>query len=139
MRLVDEATRKARAAWAYSGLDQDELAERAGIKPATLANYLLSTRGGPGLEQLLKIAEATGVPDAFMRHGFAAIKDLDEPSLEERVEALERQLQALTRRAAAAAPPDLVPPAETQHLSAGAPSSGTSGQQSARSPAEGSS
>lgn len=66
---ADIATPRARAAWAYSGLDQRELAARAELNYDRLRAILsLSNKTSVHSEELEQIAEAAGVPQWFMKH-----------------------------------------------------------------------
>lgn len=68
-----ERRRRARVAWAYSGLGQPELADAAGIEYGTLKAYLrVGGSANPDMDQLLAIGRASGVPDAFMLYGWSA-------------------------------------------------------------------
>lgn len=66
-----ELKRRARAAWGYSLLDQEKLAEATKIPHATLKG-LLRAGGGPSptVEQSWRIAKACCVPPDFMTHGW---------------------------------------------------------------------
>lgn len=71
-----ERRRRARVAWAHSGLDQPNLAQRTGIEYGTLRGYLRT--GGstsPSADHLLKLGRAAGVPDAFMLYGWDAFRE----------------------------------------------------------------
>jgi transcriptional regulator with XRE-family HTH domain len=139
----DEAARRARAAIAYAGLKNPEVAKRTGLKLGTLNNILSQTRpSGGSLDNLLKIARACDVPREFMEGGWSAVTAIHHGSnnlsermqslseeLHERMERLERELsQALLERAAgeverAADTPD------TSSSGSPAPSQGDPGQQ----------
>lgn len=72
----EERTPRARAAWAYSGIEQRDLAERTGIAYSRLRELLRS--GGrltPTLDELYAIARETGVPRPFMDDGWAAVRN----------------------------------------------------------------
>lgn len=58
-----------RAARAYAGLKQDELAERLGVDTNTIKRREGGTQH-PKRGELLAIAAITGVPVSFMEHGF---------------------------------------------------------------------
>jgi transcriptional regulator with XRE-family HTH domain len=66
----DQAARRIRAAIAYSGLPNREIARRAGLSPSTLERMASKTSPrGATLDELDAIAGATGMPRAFLRHG----------------------------------------------------------------------
>jgi transcriptional regulator with XRE-family HTH domain len=66
-----ELTARVRAAWAFSGLSQADLAQRAGINSGTLRGYLRKANpNAPELEDAKAIADACGVPRSFMEEGF---------------------------------------------------------------------
>lgn len=69
---MTELARRYRAARAYAGLTQVELAERLGIDKATVKRR---ERGGgdPTLSEQLAVAHFCGVPETFMVHGWAAV------------------------------------------------------------------
>ena len=72
-RPIDNTERQriARAAWAYSGLGQRELAARTGIPFGTLRGYIgKGDKPGPDWTDGIKIADATGFPRYFMAYGF---------------------------------------------------------------------
>jgi transcriptional regulator with XRE-family HTH domain len=111
----DEAARRARAAIAYAGLKNTEVARQTGLKLGTLNNILSQTRpSGGSLDNLLKIAAACDVPREFMEGGWSALTAIHHGSnnlsermqslseeLHERMERLERELsQVLAERAA---------------------------------------
>lgn len=105
--IADRAARL-RAARGFRGIKQPELAAQVGVSVTTLGRW---ERGelDPGREKALEIAAACGVPEWFIDNGFAAPPLPDEPGLDERVEALERQVAALLKRPggdAPAPPPD---------------------------------
>jgi transcriptional regulator with XRE-family HTH domain len=94
-----ELARRVRAAWAYSGLSQEELAEAAGLKEGTIRGYLSKSRPNtPGPADLAAIADACGVPRSFMEEGFGA----SDPELVERVAGLELGAAALLQLVEAA-------------------------------------
>jgi transcriptional regulator with XRE-family HTH domain len=97
MKLVapTDAARRTRAAIAYSGLELSEVAERTGIPPGTLRNIMSRTAPKSGrIERLWAIADACGIPRAFMEDGWAAVAVAEPPgSLDERVAALEESVR----------------------------------------------
>lgn len=66
-----EATPRVRAAWAFSRLNQQELAKVSGITYDRLRTILGTGRATDvTLEELRAVADACGVPYAFMEHGW---------------------------------------------------------------------
>ncbi len=95
---AEDIARRTSAALAYASIDVKAgvcVDDRA-ISSATLARIVsaASPRGVHTLEELETIADACEVPRSFLLDGFTP----DDPSLPERVEALERQLKVLLRR-----------------------------------------
>lgn len=81
-----ERKQRARAAWAYSLLRQEQLVAAAGLNWDTAKNWLQpGGKTGPDLESLYAIVDAAGVPRDFADTGFTAL----EVALAERVAALE--------------------------------------------------
>lgn len=81
---TSERTRRVRAAWAYSGLTQSDLAERTGIAEGTIRGWLNKKRtGGPDASDASLIAKACGVPAAFMELGFAPLAGPVDNAVEE--------------------------------------------------------
>lgn len=79
--------------WGYSRLSQKELATKAGLNYHKLRAILGEGNGTEiALEDLQKIAAATGVPGAFVDHGFDGLADADD--LHQRVSRLENDLEA---------------------------------------------
>lgn len=106
-----EAARRARAAIAYAGLEQDEAATQAGIPLGTLRNIVSKTRPSSGdIDRLYAIADACNVPRTFMDEGFGAVDRWAE--IEGRLRQLEAERGApappgeLGRRAEDSAPSD---------------------------------
>jgi uncharacterized small protein (DUF1192 family) len=102
------AHERARAAWAFSLLNQDELAERAGIHHDTLRKMLgrKPTEKSWPLEDLYKIADACAVPRAFMDDGFSRLETnpVEElrgelSALRDRVDELQAEVQVLDAEA----------------------------------------
>lgn len=98
--LMDRPTQLARAAWAYSGLEQRELASEAGVEIRTLNSYLGLSRPGPSLEVLYRIADACGVPRSFMESGFDSLADSSASELEEALMFMNRTVADLGERLA---------------------------------------
>lgn len=68
-----EYAARIRAAHAYAGLKQPELAKLLGLSVETVSR-LENGRGNANDERILRrVAEACGVPYAFMEHGWAAL------------------------------------------------------------------
>jgi hypothetical protein len=95
-----EIRRRIRAAMALADISSwDELAERTPLSRSTLKD-LGTVRGRATETHLRVIAAACDLPYAWFTIPdlAAAITDDTDPSLAERLEAVERQLLALTRR-----------------------------------------
>ena len=94
MKLIDpnEVARRTRAALAYANLDVKRSPEVTGISYATMQRIVSPTSPrGASLEQLWAIADATGVPRAFMEHGFETMSDRPaDEELAARVDQIER-------------------------------------------------
>jgi hypothetical protein len=105
---ADEFARRVRAALAYANIEVKSSKGATGISGATMARIVSPTspRGAKNEDEAARIAHATGVPLAFLLHGFGQ----EAPALVERVEALEHQMATLLRRFGADEP--LPPPAE---------------------------
>jgi transcriptional regulator with XRE-family HTH domain len=85
-----ESARRIRAAVAYDGRDDKDIAEAVGISPNTFRNYVSAARPTRlDLERRRQIAVECGVPPAFMEHGFAMPTESDD------------ELRATVRRLAA--------------------------------------
>jgi hypothetical protein len=92
---ASETARRARAAIAYSGLEQGEVIERTGIRLPTLRRIVARTDPrAASLEELYAIADACGVPRLFMEEGFGPMATRS-PSLEDRISELDRRLTAV--------------------------------------------
>lgn len=86
------ATPRARAAWAFSGLDQEPLAEKAGLKYSRVRAILSrQDHSAVTLDELYKIADAADVPRPFMDDGFVVA----DQALQNRVSDLEARLGKL--------------------------------------------
>lgn len=94
-----ERAARLRAARGYSGLDQRALAAKLGISLTTLSRMENAKTRVPD-EDAYRYVEACGVPRWFIEHGFSAPAVPEEPTLAERIEALEGQVATLTRLAA---------------------------------------
>lgn len=94
-RERNEALRpRVRAAWAYSGLSQEELAERVGINVRTLEGYLRKSRANtPTLDDAFAIADACWVPRWFIEEGFGE----EEADMRERLVAVETAFKELDK------------------------------------------
>jgi transcriptional regulator with XRE-family HTH domain len=87
-----ELTARVRAAWAFSGLSQKQLAAKTGINEGTLRGYLRKAKPNiPGSDEAGLIAKACGVPPSFMEEGFSE----QEPGDDARLVALEDQMGAV--------------------------------------------
>jgi transcriptional regulator with XRE-family HTH domain len=84
--MTDYAAR-IRAARAYAGLKQDELAERLGVDTNTIKRREAGTQN-PKRGELLAIAAITGVPVSFMEHGFGETDEAEVLQRLDRIEAL---------------------------------------------------
>lgn len=78
----------------FAGINADELGTQLGVSGRTVRRILADEKH-PDYETRQRIAEICGVPETFLHHGFRATT---EPSVTERLEALERQIQAILRR-----------------------------------------
>lgn len=77
-----------RAARAYSGMTQRELADRIGVDVQTVKRREAGQQN-PKRGELLAIAAVTGVPVAFMEHGFG---DIEPSEVIERLQRIELAL-----------------------------------------------
>jgi transcriptional regulator with XRE-family HTH domain len=91
-----------RAARCFAGLSQTELAQRVGREKQWVVRR---ERDAPRPEDpvvedrdLILVAEATKVPIEFLRQGWPTVQP-DQPSIEERMEALESRVEAVLRLA----------------------------------------
>jgi transcriptional regulator with XRE-family HTH domain len=80
-----------RAARGYSGIPQPTLAEGLGVHTSTLSRYERGEKIISG-EMLTRAGELCGIPEWFMEYGFEVPVAIDTPNLNEKVEALERQM-----------------------------------------------
>jgi hypothetical protein len=111
----DEIRRRIRAAMALAGVrGWDDLAARTPMSRSTVKD--LGTRRGHADESHLRvIAAACGLPYAWFTVadlGRAVEREDEDPSLAERVEALEGVVAALVRREAPPTPASAAPPGE---------------------------
>lgn len=85
---MTELARRYRAARAYAGLTQAQLAKRLEVDKTTVKRR---ERGGgdPKLSEQLAVAHFCGVPETFMTHGWAAVPVHHIP----RDKALQRELK----------------------------------------------
>jgi hypothetical protein len=110
-RVLDqeEIRRRIRAAMALADITSwEQLAERTPLSRSTLKD-LGTVRGRADETHLRVIAAACGLPYAWFTVpdlGRAVAREDDEPTVDERIEALERQVAALLRRTGGAPPPD---------------------------------
>jgi transcriptional regulator with XRE-family HTH domain len=70
---VSDYAARIRAARAYAGLKQDELAGRLGVDTQTIKRREAGAQD-PKRGELLAIAAITGVPVSFMEHGFGEVE-----------------------------------------------------------------
>lgn len=109
-----EHARRIRAARVWAGLSRDELAERLGVSFQTIERSETGRRN-VDLDELERVGEACGVPEAFMRYGWAACAQGERlDRLHERLDELMREVQKFGRAWAADAGVDvdrLRPPA----------------------------
>jgi transcriptional regulator with XRE-family HTH domain len=85
---MSEVAARIRAARAYAGLTQDELAARLGVVPQTIKRREAGTTA-PRRGELLAIAAACQVPAAFLEHGFGDVRPSE---IVERLDRIERLL-----------------------------------------------
>lgn len=89
---ASERARIARAIWAYTGLDQQKLAEAAHIKYSRMRAILAREKPDEAtLDELLALARTAGIPDRFALEGFASRNGRD---LEQRVASLEARVNS---------------------------------------------
>jgi hypothetical protein len=94
-----DSARRLRAMWAYSLLDQEEFFSELGVATEAGKRMLRRTNASLASEDLLRrAAEQVGWPSSFATMGPPALGD-DEPTLTERLEAVEHQLAALLPKA----------------------------------------
>ncbi len=72
MSLTDDEKRKlGRAIWSYTGKDQRNFAEAAGVKYDRLRGMLNDpTKSPPSTDELVLMSEAAGIPVALAVHGW---------------------------------------------------------------------
>jgi hypothetical protein len=108
----DEIRRRIRAAMALADIRSwDELATRTPMSRSTLKD-LGTVRGRADETHLRVIAAACGLPYAWFTVadlGRAVLREDEDPSLAERLEALERTVAALVRREGAGPAPAAAP------------------------------
>lgn len=91
-----EMKRRTRAAWSYSLLEQEDLAGRMDVSHATLRGWLRKHGPRMPLEHALRLADACGVPRAFITSGWSpAPVEPDDPQVVARLARLETQLESL--------------------------------------------
>lgn len=95
---ADEASRRARAAIGYAGLQEQEIVEKSGISSATLRRIVSvsSPRGFHKAEEMWALADACGVPRAFLEEGWQRYED--ELSLREEFEGLRDSVNLIQRQ-----------------------------------------
>lgn len=98
---VDTARKRAGAISGFSGLKQPELAAKAGLDYAKWLKPVLSKRGKEiDTEELVRLAEAAGVPSWFARDGWAGAGAIPESELADRLRAQEALSVLLENRIA---------------------------------------
>ena len=85
---------------AFGRLDDAALQRLLGGLSKRQISRLKSGEVVPSVDQLELVAQATGTPLWFVRHGFAPPAGAVDPSLVERVGVLERQVAELRERSA---------------------------------------
>jgi transcriptional regulator with XRE-family HTH domain len=88
--VMSDYAARIRAARAFAGLKQEQLAERLGVDTNTIKRREAGTQN-PKRGELLAIAAITGVPVSFMEHGFG---ETDESEVLERLDRIEAALLA---------------------------------------------
>lgn len=100
----EEAIPRARAAWAYSRMDQKDLAAAASLHYDRLRAILGGGRPPKDvpIEELWAIAEAAGVPRWFMEHGFDPMKETVGDDLQETTTRLLAEVKVIKKAMAQA-------------------------------------
>lgn len=100
----DLAIPRARAAWAFSRMDQKDLAAAASLHYDRLRAILGGGRPPKDIpiEELWAIANAAGVPRWFMEHGFDALQQTVDPALAEDLRRVEETVTQMRRALSAA-------------------------------------
>lgn len=83
--------------WGYSGMQQGALAKAADIDPARLKMWMGSRPARPEIDELLRLANAAGVPRQFAERGFDGLLEPDE-QLAQAVEQLQSEVSQLRGR-----------------------------------------
>ncbi len=93
------ATPRARAAWSFSGKSQQQLAQETGLTYGRIRALLATSNTTEvALDELHKIADACGVPRAFMENGFGESAGVVTPADLDALRAeLSAQISALRR------------------------------------------
>ncbi|MEH3055477.1 MAG: helix-turn-helix transcriptional regulator [Patulibacter minatonensis] len=78
---------RAMAAWAEE--EQPALAAAIGVNPSTFKGYF-STKPGPPVDVVLRLADYLAIPSDFVLHGWSAVKH--DAELERRLAAIERHV-----------------------------------------------
>ena len=94
-----EEAARLRAAFAYAGKTKAERARILGVALRTVSRWESAETKIPS-EAWPLVADATGVPAWFIESGFAIPPQPEEPTLAERVDALEMQISALVKQRA---------------------------------------
>lgn len=102
MDLIDPAhvAARARAALAYANIEVKDSKDRIGIPYSTMTRIVSpkNPRGARTVEELWAIADACGVPRAFMERGFEVVVEAEEAA---RVNGAANDLEDVLRRVAA--------------------------------------
>jgi len=101
----DQVAKRVGAALAYAGIDIKDSQSQVGISAATMARIVSRTspRGAKNEMELALVADACDVPMSFLLEGFQP----EDPTVAERVEALERKVDLLLKRLGADDPPEM--------------------------------
>ena len=97
MTSIDPAimASRVRAALAYADIHVKGSHRETGIGDSTMTRIVSSTSPrGASSDEMVKIADACGVPLWFLRHGFTPPVTTGEADLRDRLDLLERQVQA---------------------------------------------
>lgn len=95
-----ELISRTRAILGYTGMSQAKFAETTGVKASDLKSWLDSSKPAhPGMEQVVRMAEAVDIPPRFAERGF---EDLREPTQDgamlSRIAELEEEVRRLVAR-----------------------------------------
>lgn len=110
MSAIDDRAARLRAAFAFARLSKQRRADALGVGVRHVSRYESGETPVPS-ERLEAVVDATSVPRWFLEHGFTAQPQPEEPTVTERLEALERKVETLVRRESATDDPP-APPGE---------------------------